>query len=109
MDLSEQTIRQVASDPAARTLIDFFQKNKMELGLDQAAVYYRFPIYKEDDHVIATDILLVSPNHGVLVFGLCSASKDRVRAAILETDGALDLVFNHLYSRCVRLFALIEY
>jgi len=102
MDLSPQTLRRASSDPAARSLLSFVQANKAELGLEEAAVYYRFPIYKEEEAVIATDVLVISPVHGVVAFGICGATKGNIRELLEETDGRLDQIFNHLYSRLVR-------
>jgi superfamily I DNA and RNA helicase len=108
MELNPQTLRRANSDPAAQTLLKFAETNSRALGLERAAVYYRFPIYKEEESIVTTDVLIISPRHGVLAFGLCNATRTDVREQIEKCDDRLDQIFNHLFSRLVRYRSLRE-
>ena len=43
------TGKHLESDSAAKTLIDILQKNESSLGLQNAELYYDFPLYKDLD------------------------------------------------------------
>lgn len=106
MELTQQTLKRAAADPAAKTLVTFLQAHGAGLGLKDATITYRFPIYREDDRVVTADVLVMSPNHGVLAFGVTSTSKGNILEVLKKTDDRLDQVVSHLFSRTVRYKSL---
>jgi superfamily I DNA and RNA helicase len=96
--------RTLASDPAAEQLISHLRGNENELGLDEAELYYDFPLFRDTEgSVVVSQVLLVSRQHGVIAFGTSSAtSHENVEQELQKIAENLDQVFVLLYSRLIR-------
>src|SRR6266436_1740925 len=56
-------------EPATSQLIAVLETCQRDLGLEDAQLYYKFPLYKDSEGaVIESKVLLVSPQHGLLIF-----------------------------------------
>jgi superfamily I DNA and RNA helicase len=90
------------ADPAAKALLKHLENSQKQLGLMEASVYHRFPIYRDEEGaLIAAPLLIVSPSHGALVLMGANASErsaDELPAKVTE----LDQVFSAIYSRLLR-------
>lgn len=68
------TTNRITADPNSRELIDHLRHTTAKLRLDDAALYYDFPIFSDYETVThKPDALLVSPRYGVIAirfFGL---------------------------------------
>jgi hypothetical protein len=70
MAIEIQLSRPIQNDAAAGDLIELLKQEYNELGLDEAIVYYGYPRYRDDDNeLIAAQTLIMSPQHGVVIFG----------------------------------------
>jgi superfamily I DNA and RNA helicase len=68
---------QFQTKPAGTALLQVLEQNEEQLGLQEAALYNSFPLYKDDEgNVVVADTLLLSPAHGVVTFALSSAVDD---------------------------------
>lgn len=98
------TKKQYMSDAVASNLIKFLENNEDSLGLTEAELYYDFPLYKDfDGEVVISDLLLVSPNHGVITIGTSSitSTSDNMLAHLHKSDSNTEQVFTFLYSRLI--------
>ena len=67
---------QFRASPASDSLLNGLKRNQNDLGLDGAVLYHNFPLYRDDEGgVLVSDAMLLSPNHGVVGFALCSDTK----------------------------------
>jgi superfamily I DNA and RNA helicase len=90
------------TDPSSRILIDFLEEGQSELCLEKASVYYDFPLYKDNQEVIVSKVILISQNHGVIVFGTSNVTKYDVEKSLRNSDVDLDIIFGHIYSRLIK-------
>ncbi|MDA2261062.1 ATP-binding domain-containing protein [Bacillus cereus group sp. Bc200] len=68
--------QQYYNDTVSQKLIEYIENN-IE-GLDDATVYYQYPMIRElDDKLRFPSVLVVSPNHGVLLFKCDGVNKQR--------------------------------
>ena len=97
-------IGKLTSDQAAIDFVNFLNEAQGILHLDEAELYYNFPILKDlDDNVVISKFLLVSPWHGVIT--IATTNNTRYQSAeteIKRLDEDLENVFSLLYSRLIR-------
>lgn len=91
-------------EPLVTDLIEYFEENEQKLGLDDAQLYYEFPILKDlDDTIVIAKLLLVSPNYGVTVIATSDfTSHNDLQHELTEVDSELENIFSLLYSRLIR-------
>ena len=94
----------LASNPAAQELIEHLRKNQQDLDLEEAELYYEFPLFRDaEGTVVVSQVLLVSRRHGVIAFGTSTAtSHENVSQELQKVGENLDQVFVLLYSRLIR-------
>lgn len=72
MDILVTTDR-LSADPDARNFLEHIRLNSERLDLEAAAIYYDFPTYSDYETVThKPDILIASPNHGVIALRFVS-------------------------------------
>jgi len=100
MAIEIQLSRPIQSDAAASDLIDTLRNESTSLGLDEAVLYYGYPRYRDDDdELVAAQLLLMSPKHGILIFGtlnMTSRSIQDQKTSEQATDSVLSLVYSKL-------------
>lgn len=96
--------RHFEQNPVASNLIRFLEENVVELQLQDSHVYYEFPLYRSDLGLpIISEVLIVSPNHGVITVGTSvETSEERILDSIKQSDEQVNKVFDFLYSRLIR-------
>ena len=96
----------IERDPLASELIDFLSQRVDELSLEEAELYYDFPILKDlEGAVIRSRILLVSRRHGVISIDISDAGSRQTKVSteeLEETNNKLDQTYSLLYSRFIR-------
>jgi superfamily I DNA and RNA helicase len=106
MPLEVVLCRPFQADNAASDLVDTLRSDSGLLGLDDAVLYYGYPRYRnDDDELVAAQILLMSPEHGIAVFGtLNSAGRpgQELEAAELATETVLASVYSRLLANKAR-------
>lgn len=96
----------IKRDRPASDLIDFLTQNVDELSLEEAELYYDFPILKDlEGAVIRSRILLISRRHGVIVIDILETRGQQYIVSTEEMEAAndkLDQTYSLLYSRLIR-------
>ena len=73
------------------------------LELDDADLYYDFPLYRDDDEqLISTHFMLVSKVYGIIIFYFSSAAGKNITDHISTDDETLEHVYGHVYSRLMK-------
>lgn len=92
------------SDPSSRTLVSYLESNAINLGIEEAVVYYDFPSYADYEAALfRPDVLILSPAHGfVAVRNFDRSSSATPKKAIAEVDAALEDFSSNLHSRLIR-------
>ncbi len=68
----------LAGNPGATSLVQVLEAAADDLGIDDAFVYVDFPVYRDVDGVLVVpQLLLLSPTHGVTIFGLTTSARPR--------------------------------
>jgi superfamily I DNA and RNA helicase len=96
--------KRLQNDVPSWEMIRFLRDNSSRLKLDNAQLYYDFPVLKDsDDNVIIAKLLLLSQNHGVIVISaLDITATQNTEAELTKTDGELEHVFSLIYSKLIR-------
>ncbi|MBB1335729.1 MULTISPECIES: hypothetical protein [unclassified Pseudoalteromonas] len=57
-------------------LLSFLESNKDSLNIEDAILYYGFPVFKDyEDHSVKSKIALLSKNHGIVLISTTTASE----------------------------------
>ena len=88
------------ADINAKVLLEHFQEHEEALGLDHAIIFYNFPLFREDDHLLVADLVLASPFHGVVLLSTVDSLKLEESGA--EVSTRLEGAFSQVFSRLVR-------
>ena len=77
----------------------FSSLERSELKLDDAELFLDFPMYKgDDDNLVISQILMVSPYYGVIVFYSSSANEYNI-PQLHKDDKSLERVAGFVVSR----------
>lgn len=86
------------SDEISKELVDYLNSEK--LNLDNAVVYYEYPIYMDiEEQALSPKILLISTTIGVLVLN-CSPVSDVDDVSILDEETSQ--IENYLFSKFIK-------
>jgi len=96
--------KRLKSDSTLWNLIRFLLENDKRLGLMGAQLYYDFPVLKDsDDNVIIAKLLLLSPNHGIVIMTtLNTAIAGNAERDLKQAYEDLEHVFSLIYSKLIR-------
>lgn len=91
-------------DLIAQEFIGFIENNCEDLRLDEAMIFYDYPLYKDiDDTLYRTPILLLSRNHSILIVQPVTATFTRgVSDEILHIDSILDQLSSIILSKLIK-------
>jgi superfamily I DNA and RNA helicase len=89
-------------DTAATTFLDILEGSEQELGLQESYVYAKFPLYREEDEIVAADFLVVSKAHGVVLFGTCNTNSVDAQDDLEDDIERLEKAFSLIYSRLIK-------
>ena len=92
-------------------MVSYLQEHQHSLGLDEAQLYYDSPILKDaDDNVVIAKVLLLSPNHGVILLATRDIGRGLDQAdVVVDADADLEHVFWLVYSKLIRNRQLRRY
>lgn len=86
------------SDEISKNLVDYLSSDNH--GLDNAVVYYEYPIYLDiEDQALTPKILLVSPSAGVLVLN-CSPVSNIDDVSVIDEETSQ--IENYLFSKFIK-------
>lgn len=90
--------------PSAKALISLLKENSDELALTEAIVYHNFPLYVDSDFSKKNpDVMVVSKNHGILIFKCLDQSKRTLNPELIEEIIAdFEQVYSLLFSKLIK-------
>lgn len=90
--------------PSAKALISLLKENSDELALTEAIVYHNFPLYVDSDLSKKNpDVMIVSKNHGILIFKCLDQSKRTLNPeSIEEIIADFEQVYSLLFSKLIK-------
>lgn len=83
------------ADASARQVIEHLQAEQEHLGLEDAVVFYNFPLFREEEKLLVAELVICCPKHGV---ALISTAPNGISADIQRLDGA----FNQIFARLIK-------
>ncbi len=97
-------------DASARELVEHLDRQQRALGLEDAVVYYDFPVFQDyDDAIHRPNIMILSPQHGLIVIQLVAATGPAALDERLEAeDEELEEFYSLLFSRLIKSKQLRE-
>lgn len=81
------------ADTTAKILLEHLVEKQAELGLENAVIFYNFPLFREDDRLLVAELVLISPVHGVL---LVSTAPSGIDSSLERLEGAYSQIFSRL-------------
>lgn len=94
------------TDAAADSLLNHLKGNAESLGLHEASLFCEFPMYRTDDEVYLSKLLIVSPLHGVLIIGSYSGTYDAVNEGLNLSIAQTESIYDFVYSKLIKSQAL---
>ncbi|MFZ2070580.1 MAG: ATP-binding domain-containing protein [Halobacteriota archaeon] len=90
--------------PSAKALISLLKENSDELALTEAIVYHNFPLYVDSDSSKKNpDVMIVSKNHGIIIFKCLDQSKRTLNPELIEEIIAdFEQVYSLLFSKLIK-------
>lgn len=98
------TPRVLGKNEIADQLVAYLKQNETELNLNEAEIYYKFPILKDlDEDLAISELLLVSRFHGVVAIETSGCvTTTACTEELRNTDESLENLFSLLFSRLIR-------
>ena len=89
----------IDKDTEIKFIIQTLQSQEVALGLQDSMIFLEFPLYKDDnDSVVMTQVLIVSPNHGIFI--VYSSDLTRAEQQNIKTEESkLDKIAGHITSK----------
>ncbi|WP_413742283.1 DEAD/DEAH box helicase [Sodalis sp. RH15] len=88
------------SNSVVSSLVRILERS--ELHLDDAEIFFDFPMYKsDDDNLVISQILLISPTYGVVVFYSTGATNYNIEQ-LKKDDRSLERIAGFVVSRLIR-------
>lgn len=85
----------IRTDASARQIIEHLEEKQKELGLENAVIFYNFPLFREEEKLLVAEIVVASPKHGV---ALISTAPKGIGPDMQRLDGA----FNQIFARLIK-------
>jgi superfamily I DNA and RNA helicase len=67
-----------------------------------AIVFCEFPLFREDEEVMLSQLLVISERHGVVIFGAYSGLYNDAFAGLANLVTQTEAVFSHVYSKLIK-------
>lgn len=88
--------------PPAQHLLEHLISEQDALGLSDAIVFCEFPLFREEEEVMLSQVLLLSQQHGLVIFGAYSGSYGDGLSGLHTLISQTDSVFSQVYSKLVK-------
>lgn len=89
----------VETDLEIKYIIQTLSEQEQNLGIEDSLVFLEFPLYKDDnDSVVMTQALLVSPEHGIFIIYSSGLTRADQKSIKIE-EAKLDKVAGHITSK----------
>ena len=93
------------SEVLTTELISVLETHDDSLNLGESSVFLEFPVFREDENLILTNLLLISPNYGVVLFETYNGPRGRVANA-KDACANIESLINNLFSKFVKISKL---
>ncbi|EYD75293.1 hypothetical protein Rumeso_03143 [Rubellimicrobium mesophilum DSM 19309] len=103
INTSEARLR---TNPASQQFVQMVRDNEDDLNLRDAQLYFNFPLYKEEENVVAANLIIVSPRHGVVVIEATDAARASAENDVRQVNESLDQVYGQIHARLTKNRAL---
>lgn len=87
---------------SAQRLLEHLKDQQEALGLQKAIVFCEFPLFREDDEVMLSQLLVISEQHGVVIFGAYSGLYNDGFSELSNLVTQTEAVFSHVYSKLIK-------
>lgn len=88
--------------PPAQQLLEHLRDQQDNLGLSDALIFCEFPLFREEEEVMLSQLMLISPAHGLVVFGAYSGTYTDGREALRTHVQQTEAVFSQVYSKLIK-------
>ncbi|WP_318389675.1 DEAD/DEAH box helicase [Enterobacter sp.] len=95
----------LSSNPEAGRLYNILNELDQEekLHLQEAELYYDFPLYKDDeDNLVISPLMLVSRLYGIIIFYLSNCHERDAENTLQDNDSALENIYSQIFSRLLK-------
>lgn len=93
----------LAKDPEAHALYKAISKIESDARLDDAQVYFNFPLYRDDtEGILRTKLLLGTKSHGFIIFGISAATDYDADKELKLLDDELTLLHGQILSKLIK-------
>lgn len=91
--------------PEIIQLVNHLDTNQKKLKLEEANLYYRFPMFKEyNQEPQYPDLFIVSPHHGILIINICTLGKRSLDDNSFESHlDILDEIYGQVLSKFIKI------
>jgi superfamily I DNA and RNA helicase len=87
---------------SAQRLLEHLKAEQETLGLQDAIVFCEFPLFREDEEVMLSQLLVISEKHGVVIFGAYSGLYNDNFSELSNLVTQTEAVFSHVYSKLIK-------
>lgn len=96
------------NNPEAISFIDYLKTNAEKLKLDEATIYYNYPLFREfDEGVHAPSFFIISPFHGIVIMNFDKRDERTLNEKLMEEAiEDLDYIFSHILSKLIKIPSL---
>ena len=92
-------------DPIIEELVNILDNNSAKYFLDDAQLYFDFPVLKDaEDTIVIAQLLLISLRHGLITIAFSNTTEHNTYfyKDLASTEDKLENIFSLLYSRLIR-------
>ncbi|MDQ2139857.1 ATP-binding domain-containing protein [Alcaligenaceae bacterium B3P038] len=83
------------ADTSARMILEHLIANQRDLALDTCTIFYNFPLFREDDHLLVAELVIASPVHGVTLISTAPGGRSKA-------EDRLEGAFSQIFARLVK-------
>lgn len=96
------------NNPEAIQFIEFLKENADDLKLNEATVYYNYPLFREfDEETHAPSFFIVSPYHGIIIINFNKKDERTLNSSAMEEAiEDLDYIYSQILSRLIKITSL---
>jgi superfamily I DNA and RNA helicase len=84
------------NDQAASFLLNYFREHEVALNLSNASIFCNFPLFREENDVLAVKFAIISPLHGVILISTPDNNKAKYESVRKELDNTFSQVLSRL-------------
>ncbi|MDP8269718.1 MAG: ATP-binding domain-containing protein [Candidatus Tenebribacter davisii] len=98
------TKHKLSRESLINAFIKEIKHNESELNLLDSFLFNDFPVYKDlDEEIVIAQILLISSNHGVLLFHISeSLNESEIKLKLNDIEEELDNLYSIIFTRLLR-------